>query len=45
MSDKYLRKFDSSNKAKRVPICFCIDISASMGVIVDGFENVKSRGY
>ena len=44
MSDKYLRKFDSSNRAKRIPICFCIDTSTSMGLIVDGFENVKSTG-
>ena len=44
MNDKYVRKFDSSNKAKRVPICFCIDTSTSMGLIVDGFENVKSTG-
>lgn len=44
MSDKYVRKFDSTNKAKRVPICFCIDTSASMGLIVDGFDTVKSTG-
>lgn len=44
MEDKYLRRIDFSNKAKRVPICFCIDTSDSMGVIVDGFENVRSTG-
>lgn len=44
MEDKYLRRINFSNKAKRVPICFCIDTSDSMGVIVDGFENVRSTG-
>ena len=44
MEDKYLRRINFSNKAKRVPICFCIDTSDSMGVIVDGFENMKSTG-
>lgn len=44
MEDKYLRRINFSNNAKRVPICFCIDTSCSMGVIVDGFENMKSTG-
>ena len=44
MEDKYLRQINFSNKAKRLPICFCIDTSDSMGVIVDGFENMKSTG-
>lgn len=44
MNDKYVRKFDSTNKAKRVPICFCIDTSASMGLIVDGFDTIKNTG-
>lgn len=44
MDDKYLRRVNYSNKAKRVPICFCIDTSDSMGVIIDGFENVRSTG-
>ena len=35
MEDKYLRRIDFSNKAKRVPICFCIDTSASMEVVID----------
>ena len=44
MEDKYLRRINFSNKAKRLPICFCIDTSDSMGVIVDDFENMKSTG-
>ena len=35
MEDKYLRRINFSNKAKRVPICFCIDTSASMEVVID----------
>ena len=44
MDDKYLRRVNLSNRAKRLPICFCIDTSDSMSVIVEGFENIKSTG-
>lgn len=37
-------KIDLNNKARRVPICFCIDTSSSMGIIVDGFETIKETG-
>lgn len=36
MEDKYLRRINFSNKAKRVPICFCIDTSYSMKKIIEG---------
>ena len=32
------------NKAKRVPIAMCIDVSDSMNLIVDGFDQVKNTG-
>ena len=36
MDNKYFGKLNFSNKAKRVPICFCIDISESMDEIIEG---------
>ena len=39
-NEKYLRKVDCSNKTKRIPVCFCIDTSHSMG-----FIDPKRGGY
>lgn len=44
MQDNYLRRFDFSNKAKRLPVCFCIDTSTSMERVIDGFEATKPTG-
>ena len=44
MTNKYPNKIDLNNKARRVPICFCIDTSSSMGIIVDGFDTIKETG-
>lgn len=42
MDNKFFANFN--NKAKRVPICFCIDVSRSMDEIVEGFEFGKQTG-
>ena len=39
-NERYIRRVDFSNKAKRVPVCFCIDTSHSMG-----FIDPKLGGY
>jgi uncharacterized protein YegL len=46
MSNKYLRNININikNKAKRVPIAMCIDVSDSMNLIVDGFDQVRNTG-
>ena len=45
MYEKYLAKINISNRAKRIPICFCIDTSNSMGVIVEGYdEAIDGKG-
>lgn len=44
MTSKHQNKIDLNNKARRVPICFCIDTSSSMGIIVDGFDTIKETG-
>ena len=45
MEDKYLRRIDLSNKSRRLPICFCIDTSRSMQLIVEGYdESIDGRG-
>lgn len=44
MAGEYLKNANLLNKARRVPMCFCIDTSSSMGIIVDGFENIRKTG-
>lgn len=44
MNTKYLGKVNATNKARRVPICFCVDISNSMNDIVEGLQYCKSLG-
>ena len=39
-NERYIRRVDFSNKAKRVPVCFCIDTQHSMG-----FIDPKLGGY
>ena len=44
MDNKYLGKINFNNKAKRVPICFCVDISLSMDEIIEGEQFCKITG-
>ena len=44
MQENYLRRFDFSNKSKRLPVCFCIDTSSSMDRVIDGFESARPTG-
>lgn len=44
MNNDYLGKIDFNNKAKRVPICFCVDVSLSMDEIIEGEEFCKITG-
>lgn len=41
MNNEYLRRVNFNNRAKRVPICFCIDISLSMDEIIEGEQYCK----
>ena len=45
MEEKYVRNFNSRNRAKRLPVCFCIDTSGSMNKIVEGYdEAIDGKG-
>ena len=44
MEDIYFNRVNFANKAKRVPICFCIDTSDSMLSVVEGLDRVRSTG-
>lgn len=39
-----LKKIDYRNKTKRLPICFCIDNSASMNIIIEGNQYTSQTG-
>ena len=44
MASEYLKYANLANKARCVPMCFCIDTSSSMGIIVDGFDTIRQTG-
>ncbi len=44
MNEKYSRRMRVANNAKRLPIVFGIDISDSMGLVVDNFEDIRPTG-